>query len=214
MRGMHDLFVLATLACLIVQGCRDKREDWHFGHLCGSVGGKLAGIGRWAAGMELISITLHAPGDPPYAPQNYPRLSSNKSMRGFQSRMDGSRQLPYTRPCGGRGMLFLIRSHCPMPTLLMSETSNSGRRYVCLLARDECVYFELGPLQHLDEAVEGLVAKHTEQGPTHSRLVITQLLCCAAVTCPGTGTPQKGCHTMMRRSITMRSTASSAKVIP
>lgn len=44
------------------------------------------------------------PDDPPYAPQNYPRLSANKSMRGFQSRPDGSRQLPYTRLVNGCGM--------------------------------------------------------------------------------------------------------------
>lgn len=44
------------------------------------------------------------PDDPPYAPQNYPRLSANKSMRGFQSRPDGSRQLPYTRLVNGCGL--------------------------------------------------------------------------------------------------------------
>lgn len=47
--------------------------------------------------MGLLSMTLHPPEGPPYAPQNYPGLSSNESMRGFQSRLDGSRQLPYTR---------------------------------------------------------------------------------------------------------------------
>lgn len=94
MRGrparVHDLtsFVLGYVSyAWSSQSCRDMREGWHFSHVGGKDGGKPP--------MELDATS--PPGDPPYAPQNYPRLSSNKSMRGFQSRLDGSRQLPYTR---------------------------------------------------------------------------------------------------------------------
>lgn len=143
MRGMHDPFVLATLACLVVQSCRDMREGWHFSH----VGGPLAGIAGWGSGWGiqwgLLSTTLHPPGDPPYAPQNYPGLSSNESMRGFQSRLDGSRQLPYTRACEGRGIVRFDTK--ALPALFASETSNSRSRYLSVGGCDQYVRSQLGP---------------------------------------------------------------------
>lgn len=193
---MHNVLLvlglLTTLACLVV-----PELPRHAGGLAFQPCGR-DNWGRqpWKTPIRGIDATSHPPWDPPYAPQNYPRLSSNKSMRGFQSRLDGSRQLPYTRlVVNGHGMLVNpaldTGSYCP-PQSVCVRTSNS-RFIIYLLAVLRCVSVSsLGWRSTiLDEAIEVLVnmpSKVRQQGGHQS------FACCVAVTYPGTGTTQRVSH--------------------